>query len=166
MQEVFEEYTSACDSLPAGCQTIFPFALGADTFGEAFNNAAVIHEQSARMEQVQQVINDIAIVLSQEDAVIQVLDIHLARLKRLQEKIIRLGVHQDEFATAMKTQGALAVATVEFYRPHLRQAVKTKFKLLVTRLDDSIADDIARNTHWITTYSRNLPDDIQNIERH
>jgi hypothetical protein len=166
MQQVFDQYTSARESVPAGCQTIFPFALGADTFDEAFSQAAVIQDQSARLERVQQVINDVAIALSHEDAANTMLDSYMGRLKHLKASILRLGEHQDAFAKAVATQGALAVATVEFHRPQLRQAVKEKFKTRVSRLDASIADDIAHTTHWIKTFSNSLPEDIQDVERH
>jgi hypothetical protein len=84
MQEVFDQYLSARDNVPAGCQTIFPYAVGADTFDEAFSQAAVIPDQTTRLERVQQVINDIAIAISHEDAAIAMIgnymNMHLSYL--------------------------------------------------------------------------------------
>ena len=52
------------------------------------------------------------------------------------------------------------------HRAHLRKQIKERFKAKVARVTESIADDIARNTRWIKTFSSTLPDDIHTLERH
>ena len=52
------------------------------------------------------------------------------------------------------------------HRAHLRKNIKERFRAKVTRVTESIADDIARNTRWIKTFSSTLPGDIHTLESH
>lgn len=52
------------------------------------------------------------------------------------------------------------------HRAHLTNSIKEKFKARIKKVTESIVDDNARNTRWITTFSQTLPDDIHALERH
>jgi hypothetical protein len=105
MQILFAADVTARESVPAQCQTIFPFAQGADSFVGYFNAASAIPSRELRMGRINIVINDIERAIAQVDAAIVAINSLLGLLKSLQEAILNLGTHQDAFQQVVEKQG-------------------------------------------------------------
>jgi hypothetical protein len=166
MQILFAAYEAARGNVTVQSHTFVPFAQGADSFVGDFNNASAIPDRELRMARTHSIIHDTERAIAYEDAAIAALNSRLSLLKALQDAILTLGTHQDAFQQVVEKQGALAVAAVMCHRAHLRKQIKERFRAKIARVTESIADDVARNTRWIKTFSSSLPDDIQTLEKH